>query len=143
MRRLIWAVPTLLIVTFLVYVAIRIGTNPVASYTRTNARASPEKIQEYIDRNGLYEGFGGYVRGYFRWLQGFVTGDWPTSIKGNREVWPNLKEALGNSLRLAGTAAIIGLFIGCSFGVFAALRPGSLRDGGVNTTALVMLSIPP
>jgi len=142
-RRLIWAVPTLLIVTFLVYVAIRIGTNPVASFLRSNQRASDEAIEQYIETNGLYEGFGGYVRGYFKWLGGFLTGDWPNSIKGNREVWPNLKDALGNSVRLAGIGAGLGIIIGCTFGVFAALRPGSLRDGTVNTTALVMLSIPP
>jgi peptide/nickel transport system permease protein len=142
-RRLIWAIPTLLIVTFLVYVAIRIGTNPVASYTRSNARASEAKIQQYIEDNGLYEGFGGYIRGYFQWLGGFLTGDWPNSIKGNRPVWPNLQNALGNSLRLAGTAACIGLVIGICFGILSALKPGSMRDGGINTTALVMLSIPP
>jgi peptide/nickel transport system permease protein len=142
-RRLLWAIPTLLIVTFLVYVAIRIGTDPVASYTRANTRATRAKIDEYIERNGLYEGFGGYLRGYVKWLGGFLSGDWPTSIKGNREVWPNLKDALGNSVRLAGISAVLGIIIGCAFGVLAALKPGSIRDGGVNTTALVMLSIPP
>jgi peptide/nickel transport system permease protein len=142
-RRLIWAVPTLLIVTFVVYVAIRIGTDPVASYLRSNTRASPAKVQEYIELNGLYEGFGGYIRGYFQWLGGFLTGDWPDSIKGNREVWPTLKNAMANSLRLAGIAACIGILVGLTFGVLAALKPGSLRDGGINTTALVMLSIPP
>jgi ABC-type dipeptide/oligopeptide/nickel transport system permease component len=142
-RRLIWAVPTLLIVTFLVYVAIRIGTDPVASYLRSNQRASQAKIQEYIEKNGLYEGFGGYVKGYFQWLGGFLTGDWPNSIKGNREVWPTLKDAMANTLRLAGIAACVGILVGITFGVLAALKPGSLRDGGVNTTALVMLSIPP
>jgi peptide/nickel transport system permease protein len=142
-RRLIWAVPTLLIVTFLVYVAVRIGTDPVQSYLRSNTRASPAKVQEYIDKNGLYEGFGGYVKGYFQWLGGFLTGDWPNSIKGNREVWPNLKDAMANTLRLAGIAACVGILVGVTFGVLAALKPGSLRDGSVNTTALVMLSIPP
>ena len=142
-RRLIWAIPTLIIVTFLVYCAIRIGTNPVASYLRSNQRASQARIEQYIEDNGLYEGFGGYVRGYFKWLGGFVTGDWPNSIKGNREVFPVLKDAMANSLRLAGIAAILGIVIGCSFGVFAALKPGSLRDGTVNTSALVALSIPP
>jgi len=144
-RRLIWAVPTVIIVTFLVYCAIRIGTDPVASYCRSNQRAcsSPERVQAYIDANGLYEGFGGYVKGYFTWLGGFVTGDWPNSIKGNREVWPVLKDAMANSLRLAGIASILSITVGVTFGVFAALKPGSLRDGGVNTTALVMLSIPP
>jgi peptide/nickel transport system permease protein len=143
LRRVLWAIPTLLIITFLVYVAIRLGTDPLASYLRSNARASQAKIDEYIERNGLYEGFGGYVRGYFKWLGGFVTGDWPNSIKGNREVWPNIKNALGNSLRLAGTAAAVGILVGCSAGVFAALRAGKLRDGAVNTGALVLLSIPP
>ncbi len=142
-RRLIWALPTLLIVTFMVYVAIRIGTNPVASFLRSNQRASQESIDRYIEQNGLYEGAGGYVRGYFSWLGGFLSGDWPHSIKGNREVWPNLKDALGNSLRLAGVGAAIGILVGCTFGVYAALKPGSLRDGSVNSTALVMLSIPP
>ena len=142
-RRLIWAVPTLLIVTFLVYVAIRLGTDPVASYRRSNARASEAKIQQYIEDNGLYEGFGGYVKGYFSWLGSFLSGDWPNSIKGNREVWPNLKDAMANSIRLAGIASVLSIIIGVTFGVFAALKPGSVRDGGVNTTALVMLSIPP
>ncbi len=144
-RRLVWAVPTLIIVTFLVYCAIRIGTDPVASYCRSNQRAcsSPERLQQYIDDNSLYEGFGGFVRGYFSWLGSFVTGDWPNSIKGNREVWPVLKDATANSLRLAGIAVIIGISIGCTLGVFAALKPGSLRDGTVNTAALVALSIPP
>jgi peptide/nickel transport system permease protein len=143
LRRLLWGVPTLLIVTFVVYVAIRIGTDPVASFLRANTRASEEDVQEYIDANGLYEGFGGYVRGYFTWLGGFLSGDWPNSIKGNREVWPVLQDSLANSLRLAGIGAIIGITVGCSFGVFAALKPGSMRDGGVNMTALLMLSIPP
>jgi peptide/nickel transport system permease protein len=142
-RRLIWAVPTLLIVTFIVYVAIRIGTDPVASYLRSNQRASQAKIDEYIEMNGLYEGFGGYVKGYFQWLGGFLSGDWPNSIKGNREVWPVLKDAMANTLRLAGIASLFGITIGITFGVFAALKPGSLRDGGINTTALVMLSVPP
>jgi peptide/nickel transport system permease protein len=142
-RRLIWAVPTILIVTFLVYVAIRIGTDPVASYLRSNQRASEAKVQEYIEQNGLYEGFGGYVKGYFQWLGGFLTGDWPHSIKGNQPVWPNLKDAMANTLRLGIIASLVGISIGLVFGVLAALRPGSLRDGGINTSALLMLSIPP
>ena len=83
-RRVLWALPTLLIVTFLVYVALRIGTDPLESYLRVNQRASPKKIQQYIDINGLYDGPGGYVRGYFKWLGQFLTGDWPRTIKGRR-----------------------------------------------------------
>ncbi len=142
-RRLLWAIPTVLLVTFLVYVAIRLGTNPLASYLRINQRASPKKIQQYIDVNGLYQGFGGYFRGYVKWLGGFLSGEWPRSIKGSREVWPEFRASMMNTLRLSGLATVVGVSIGLSLGVFVALRPGSLRDTSINTAAFVGLSIPP
>jgi len=139
-RRLAWAVPTLLFVTFLVYIALRIGTNPVESYKRINPRATPAKIQQYIDVNGLDPN---YVRGYFRWLVNFVTLDWPRSIKGSREVWPQLKDALANTLRLGSAAVVVGVSFGLLLGVYAALQPGGRRDISVNTAAFVGISIPP
>ena len=52
-RRLLWAIPTLFIITFLVFLALRAGTDPVASYLRVNPRATPAKIQQYKEVNGL------------------------------------------------------------------------------------------
>lgn len=143
LRRLFWAIPMVLIVTFLVYVALRVGTDPLASYLRVNQRASPKKIQQYIETNGLYEGFGGYVRGYFQWLRGFVTFDWPRSIKGSREVWPEFRDAMMNTLRLGLVSTLVGIVVGLSLGVFVALKPGGLRDSSVNTAAFVAISTPP
>lgn len=140
LRRLAWAVPTLLFITFLVYIALRTGTDPVASYKRVNARATPAKIQQYIDANGLDPN---YVRGYFRWLGNFLTLDWPRSIKGSREVWPALKDALANTIRLGIAASAVGIVVGLMLGVFAALRPGGRRDVAVNTAAFVGISVPP
>lgn len=139
-RRIAWAIPTLLLVTFLVYFALRLGTNPVNSYLRSNPRASPEKIAEYKKLNGLGSN---YVSGYFGWLRHFVTLDWPRSIKGSREVLPALKDALANSLRLGMAATIVGVVIGLGIGVFAALHPGGRRDVAVNTAAFIGISIPP
>jgi peptide/nickel transport system permease protein len=143
LRRLLWAIPTMIIVTFLVYVAIRIGTDPAEAYKRSNARAGEAKINEYKELNHLYDGFGGYIRGYFSWLGGFVTGDWPRSIKGRQEVWPDLKRSMINSARLGGAATLVGITIGLSLGVFAALKPASLRDSSVNFGAFVAFSVPP
>ena len=140
LRRLSWSIPTLLIVTFLVYIALRIGTDPVASYKRVNPRVSRAKIAEYIDVNGLDPNF---VQGYFKWLKNFVTGEWPRSIKGSREVWPALKDAMANTLRLGSAATIVGIFFGLIAGVLAALRPGGKRDVFINTSAFVGISIPP
>ncbi|NQV97229.1 MAG: ABC transporter permease [Acidimicrobiaceae bacterium] len=140
LRRVAWSIPTLLLVTFLVYLALRIGTNPVESYKRINPRASKAKIQQYIDVNGLDPNF---VQGYFTWLKNFITGDWPRSIKGSREVWPKLKDSIANSLRLGIAATVVGISIGLFAGVFAALRPGGRRDVFINTSAFVGISIPP
>src|SRR5262245_1101052 len=100
-------------------------------------------MQQHIERNGLWDGVGGYVRGYFHWLRGFVTGDWQPSIKGSRPVWPNLKDALINSIRLGLVASFFGITVGLSLGVFAALKPGKLRDTVVNTGALIGFSLQP
>jgi peptide/nickel transport system permease protein len=140
LRRLAWAIPTLIFVTFLVYIALRIGTDPVESYKRINPRASKAKIAQYIEVNGLDPNF---VRGYFRWLGNFVTLDWPRSIKGSREVWPQLKDSLANTIRLGVAASGVGIIVGLALGVFAALRPGGRRDVAVNTAAFVGISIPP
>ena len=143
LRRFVWAIPTLFIVTFLVYLAIRIGTDPLQSYLRVNQRASQEDVTQYIETNGLYQGFGGYVKGYFRWVASFVSFEWPRSIKGSQEVWPRLKDAMANSLRLGGAATIIGITVGLSIGIFVALKPGGARDATANTGAFIGLSIPP
>ncbi|NDF83763.1 MAG: ABC transporter permease subunit, partial [Actinobacteria bacterium] len=80
---------------------------------------------------------------YFKWLKNFVTGEWPRSIKGRREVWPALKDAMANTLRLGSAATVVGIFFGLIAGVLAALRPGGKRDVFINTSAFVGISIPP
>ena len=140
LRRMVWALPTLLLVTFLVYIALRLGTDPLQSYLRTNPRASRDKIEQYKAVNGLSSN---YVLGYFHWLKNFVTFNWPRSIKGSREVWPELKDALVNTIRLGSLATFLGVVIGLLVGMFAALKPGSRRDVAVNTGAFLGISIPP
>ena len=119
LRRVLWAIPTLFVVTFLVYCAIRFGTDPVQSFKRTNIHASAKDIARYRKINGLYEGFGGYVRGYFEWLHHFITGPWPRTIKGRQRVWPRLKDSLANSIRLGLVASIVGTL---NFNLVAAFR---------------------
>ncbi len=144
-RRLLWVVPTIVLVTFLVYVAIRIGFNPEESYKRANPRATKAKVDQYKEINGLYEGFGGYVRGYFQWLWKFVQGpdEWPRSIKGGALVWPYLRYSIFNTLRLAGIAAAIGIPTGLGIGIIAARKPGGWFDSIANTTAFFAGAVPP
>jgi peptide/nickel transport system permease protein len=139
-RRLLWMIPTMFIITFLVFMAIRIGTDPVQSYLRINPRASKAKIQQYKDKNGLN---GSIVSQYFSWLHHFVTFNWGRSIKGNRPVWPELKAAMANTLVLGLIATAVGLVIGVAIGILSAMRPRSAFDQGATTAAFVGISIPP
>ena len=139
-RRLLWAIPTLFIITFLVFLALRAGTDPVASYLRVNPRASAEKVQQYKEHNGL---IGSPPEQYFRWLGHFITGDWGNSIKGNRPVWPEMKNALANTIVLGAASVVVGVTIGLGIGILAALRPYSKFDTTATTGAFVGISIPP
>jgi peptide/nickel transport system permease protein len=120
--------------------AVKSGTDPVASYLRTNPRASPSQIQAYKEANGLV---GSTPEQYVRWLGKFVTGDWGNSIKGRQPVWPAIKNALGNTLILGIVATGIGLFFGLLIGIFSALRQYSKFDTFATGTAFVGVSIPP
>ena len=139
-RRMVWAIPTLLLVTFLVYIALRLGTDPLQSYLRANPRVTKVKIEQCKSVNGLSSN---YVLGYFDWLKNFLIFNWPRSIKGSREVWPELKDSLVNTVRLGSLATFVGVVIGLLVGMFAALKPGSRRDVAVNTVAFLGISIPP
>lgn len=145
LKRILWIVPILIVITFVVYVAVRIGWNPVASYKRANPRASREKIQQYIEVNGLYPGFSGYFRGYREWLWSFVQGpdNWPRSIKGRALVYPQLRYAFFNTLRLAGISAVLGIVFGMALGILAARKPGGAFDSLVNAGAFFLGAIPP
>jgi len=136
----LWAIPTLFIITFLVFLALRAGTDPVASYVRVNPRVTPEKIQQYKEANGL---IGSPPEQYFHWLGHFLTGNWGNSIKGNRPVWPEMKNALANTLVLGIAAVVVGVTIGLGIGILAAMRPYSKFDTAATTGAFVGFSIPP
>jgi peptide/nickel transport system permease protein len=139
-RRFLWAIPTLLIVTFLVFVAIRVGTDPVASYRKANSHVTAAQILKYRQQNGL---IGSIPEQYFRWLGKFITGNWGVSIKGSRPVWPSMKQALANTAVLGIFASVLGISIGLSIGVLSALKQHSAFDNTASAGAFVGLSIPP
>jgi peptide/nickel transport system permease protein len=138
--RAAWAIPVLLIVTFLTFWAVKSATDPVQSYLRINTRATPEMVEEYKVKHGL---IGSTPEQYVRWLGNFVTLEWGNSIKGNRPVWPDLKAAMVNSLVLGLTASFVGITIGLGVGILSALRQYSKFDTAATGAAFVGISIPP
>jgi peptide/nickel transport system permease protein len=140
LRRLVWAVPTLLIVTFLVFVAIRVSTDPVQAFLRLNPRATEAQIEVYRDVNNLN---GTIIEQYTGWGSDFVTGDLGNSIRGRRPVWPVLKDAIANTAVLGTLSVGFGITVGLTLGIASALRQYSKFDTATTTAAFIGLSIPP
>lgn len=115
-RRVLWMIPTVLFVTFLVYVAASDGIpwRP----TDANPRASEEKIAQFREVNGLYEGPTGYIRQATSSGCGASQGpdQWSRSIKGGGEVYPTLRYSLFNTFGWPVFSASSASASGCSSG---------------------------
>ena len=80
---------------------------------------------------------------YARWLQAFfLQHDLGQSFATHRPVAAMLREAVPNTILLAGTALAVRLLLGIALGTWAAVRRGRAPDRAVLLTALVLHSIP-
>ncbi|MFK0011877.1 ABC transporter permease [Streptomyces sp. NPDC091027] len=119
LRRVLFAVPTLLGVTVVVFAAVAlVPGDPVAALLGPGAPvAAREQLSE---RLGLGEPLP--VR-YVRWLRHALGGDLGVSISAQRPVGELLLPALGQTLLLAGAAFLLVLVGGTLLGALGAGRP--------------------
>ena len=137
-RRLLLMVPTLILVSMLVFALAEVLPGDVGrSILGPYATDQQVKIlnKELGADKPLYER-------YARWAGGFVTGDWGESLLLRVPVFPTVMRALGNSLLLAGFALLIIVPVSVLLGVFAGLRRDSVLDRGITVSTLSMTVIP-
>jgi peptide/nickel transport system permease protein len=137
-RRLIYAIPVLLISSILVFVVMHVAVSPTAGL-QLNPRISPKDIANYkhalgLDRSGFQQ--------YMTWITHFLQGNWGKSLISNRSVFADIKTALANTLVLGVIATILSLAIGVGIGVYSAIRQYSWFDHFSTSAAFVGLSIP-
>jgi peptide/nickel transport system permease protein len=137
-RRLLIAVPLLVVASVLVFTVLHLTTDPAAGL-RVNPRVSAADVQRYrhdlgLDKSGPAQ--------YLAWLGNFVRGRWGTSLFSNIAVSTQIREALVNSLFLGIIGFVIALVIGVSVGVIAAVRQYSVFDYLATSGAFLFLSIP-
>jgi peptide/nickel transport system permease protein len=137
-RRLIYSIPVLLIASILVFVVVRSTVNPAAAL-RGNPRVTAEQQQRYAEDLGLNEPL---PTQYWKWLSAFLKGDWGTSLLTNIPVFPQIRDAMINSLVLGLTASVVSLLFGVAIGLYSSLRQYSKFDYIATTGAFVGLSMP-
>jgi peptide/nickel transport system permease protein len=118
-RRLLQAIPSLLIITVLVFLLIQFAPgDPLARYTEFGTM-SPEAIARMRHQLGLDQPL--YVQ-YIKWLTNWVRGDWGRSLSGLTPVRELIVYYVRNSIVLAGISLVVGLIVGVLVGIISALK---------------------
>ena len=131
LRRLLYAIPTLLGISVIVFVITRLSPgDPVRLYTfgaLDITEADIEALREYYGLNKSLP------LQYVDWLGQVVRGDFGMSLTYNRPALPLLLERMPATLQLA---------IGIPLGVTAALRRGSWVDNVIRVFGVIGHAIP-
>jgi peptide/nickel transport system permease protein len=137
-RRLAVSVPLLLLLSIVSFVGTRAVTSPEAAI-RLNPRVSSDDVQRYREQLGLDDSA---TEQYLRWLGNTLRGDLGTSLVSNRDVWPQLRDAIWNTAVLGVVAIVFSLVLGVTIGVISAVRRGSPFDYASTGAAFFGLSMP-
>ncbi|OED39415.1 ABC transporter permease [Chromatiales bacterium (ex Bugula neritina AB1)] len=137
-KRLASGLVTLLVVSLMVFIGTEILPGDVAELI-LGQQATPEAVQAIRDELGLDRP--APVR-YFEWLANFIQGDLGQSLVSGREISDLVGRRLGNSLMLAGVAAVIAIPLAIGLGLLAALYQDKIADKGITAITLIFVSIP-
>lgn len=137
-RRLLQAIPLLLIISVIMFYIIFSLGDPL-SRLRANPRSSPEDIARVEKLYGLDRPV--YVQ-YFYWLRNTLKGDWGDSLVTRQAVIPTIKDRLGNTLILMVTAFIFTLILAIPIGLLSALKQYSWFDHLVTAFSFIAYSLP-
>jgi len=138
-RRLLIAIPTLVAISFVVYVILALAPiDPLSSFG-ADPRVPPEVRENIRHTLGLDDPWP--VR-YAKWLSGLVTGNFGYSFMSHSPVIELLQQRLPNTLAVVGVAYILGLIIGLPVGIISAVRRNSWLDHAISTVTYAGFSVP-
>jgi peptide/nickel transport system permease protein len=137
-RRTLQVVPTLLLVTVLVFGLLQVtGGDPIA--IMMGPSATSELIAQV--RHELELDQPAYIRSP-RWLGRVVQGDLGKSIRTRRPVADMILARAPTTLTLAASATVFSVVVGMASGIYAAVRRGRPDSYVVGAVAVVGASIP-
>ncbi|MGW7066149.1 ABC transporter permease [Streptomyces sp. NPDC054855] len=141
-RRVLFAVPVLLAVTFGVFaIAAASPFDPVKAYAGTAGLTASQENLDQLRRNlGVDQPL---AQRWWDWLTSAVHGDLGDSSTLRQPVSDVIGERIGWSVLLAATAFLLAILVGTTLGVLAARRPGGWLDRAVTSLAYTLEAAPP
>lgn len=132
------AIPTVLLVLTLVFIAMRIlPGDPALAALGDNAL--PEQIAEFREKMGLNVPL---WQQYFNFMAGVFTLDLGSSLLKNTPVITLIAQNLPYTIELTLVAMAMGIVAGIPLGVIAATNRNKLPDSGVRVFSLIGYAIP-
>ena len=140
-RRLLYAVPTLLGISIIVFAVTRLSPgDPIRLYTFGAQNLSAADIQALRDAYHLDDPL---PQQYVQWLWRALQLDFGTSILYHRNAATLIFERMPNTLQLAFAALLLQLAIGVPLGIVAALKRGSWADWIIRVASVAFHAVPP
>ncbi|MBW8728286.1 MAG: ABC transporter permease [Inquilinus limosus] len=138
LRRLIVALPTIILVSMLVFALQKLlPGDPVLAMA--GEERDPAVLEYLRDKYRLNDPL---PVQYFAWIGQVVQGDFGISLRTDAPVTELIGQKLPVTIQLAAMAMVFALLIGIPAGIIAAVRKGTAIDYGANIFALSGLSIP-
>lgn len=138
LKRLLLVIPTLLVVTFVVFLLINITpSNP------GRIILGAEVPQELVDELNHELGYDlPVVQRYFHWLSRAIQGEFGESYYTGRDVFEELGARLPYTLILSLLSLVLAILIGLPLGVLCAVKQYSLADTALSTLAMFLAAMP-
>lgn len=137
-RRVLQAIPTLLILSILVFAWLRsLPGGPAAALL--GDKATPEKIADLNHVLGLDQSI--FLQ-YFKFLGRAITGDFGSSLVSAQPVMSEIGTFLPATIELGLSAIIIAVVLGIPFGYLAARFKGGIADNVIIVLTLVGVAVP-
>ncbi|WP_349307239.1 ABC transporter permease [Rhodococcus sp. IEGM 1379] len=138
-QRVLLAIPTILIVTFLVFVLMELSpSDPALALAGDNP--TPEKLAEARAALGLDRPM---LARYVEYLGNAVRGDFGTSPITHQSVLSDLMFRLPITAALVLLSLIFTVVLGVTLGTLAAVYKGGVVDWFANSVAALLMSVPP
>ncbi len=137
-RRLLQAVPVVLVGSFLTFLMVSAAGNPLDALKAKQPPVAKSILDAEKHRLRLDQPL---LEQYWRWLTGLLRGDWGPSVNHvdiGHEIW----QRLFVTVRLVVLAILLALVLAVLIGVISAVKRYSLIDYGFTFLGFVLLSMP-
>jgi peptide/nickel transport system permease protein len=141
-RRLIWALVIIIMLTLVVFFAMRLlPGDPLMIYVAQSqiSNIGPEALEKLRVENGLDKPI---MVQYFNWANKVLHGNLGRSVFFNEDVGKLIARRLPITINIGALAFIVATVLGTLSGLLAGLRRGKLADQIVTPLAYVGVTVP-